>query len=518
MRVKHSMINVATGIGSQLIITLLSFISRTVFIAILGVEYLGINGLFTNILGMLALAEAGIGTSIIYALYKPVAEGDHEKVKSLMRLYRNSFRIIAVVVLVLGLSLTPFLSWITGQTNVDNVTTIYLIFVVNSAVSYLFTYKISMLNVNQKTYINTITFSISSIISTCLKIGILYLTENFILYLLIEVFVTIATSLFLAAKVDRMYPFLKAKNVQKLDVETKSTIVRNIKAAILQHIGNYIVFGTDNIIIASFVSVIAVGIYSNYYMFINICRTFINQVFDNVLHSLGNLIAKESKDRVYEVFRTTMLFNFWIYALLGTVLYTILDHLILVWLGAEFLLSKAVLIIVLINFYVTGMRRSINMVKSTSGIFHEDRFAPIVEAAINLVISIALVKQFGIAGVFFGTLISTLSVPFWVSPYLVFKKVFKLPLLRYFKTYTLYACIGFAVVMLTDMICGILPESGLLPLLGKTTISLLVPNLILVTLFYRTPEYQYLYRIGLALLAKMMGKFGIRTKKAALES
>ncbi|MEK3881786.1 oligosaccharide flippase family protein [Paenibacillus sp. PL2-23] len=518
MRVKHSIINVTTGIGSQMLITLLSFVSRTVFIAILGVEYLGINGLFTNILGMLALAEAGIGTSIIYALYKPVADGDQEKVKSLMRLYRNSFRIIAVVVLLLGLTLLPFLPSITGETNVEHVTTIYLIFVLNAAVSYLFTYKISMLNVHQKSYIHTITYSISTIISTCIKVGILYLTENFILYLLIEVLTTIATSMYLAYKVDRMYPFLRENNIQKLDTETKATIVRNIKAAIMHHVASYIVFGSDNLIIASFVSVVAVGIYSNYYMFINICRTFINQIFDNVLHSLGNLIAKESKDRVYEVFRTTMFFNFWVYILFVSILYAVLDHLILVWLGSTFLLSNVVLMILLVNFYVTGMRRSVNMVKSTAGIFHEDRFAPLVEAAINLVLSILLVKQYGIGGVFLGTLFSTLAVPFWVSPYLVFRKVFKLPLYRYFQQYLLYGAVGLGVLVIIHVICIWLPGSGILPLLGKLLIGILLPNIIIAVIFHRTAEFQYLFRIALGLIHKLWMKVNKRGKKAALET
>jgi hypothetical protein len=158
------------------------------------------------------------------------------------------------------------------------------------------------------------------------------------------------------------------------------------------------------------------------------------------------------------------------------------------------------------------------MVKSTAGIFHEDRFAPLVEAAINLVLSIVLVKQFGIGGVFFGTLISTLSVPFWISPYLVYKKVFKLPLIRYFKLYVLYAVVGLAVAVITDTVCRLLPAAGIAPLLGKVLISLLLPNLVLAALFYRSSEFQYLFRVGRGLFGRFADKLGRKTKKAALES
>ena len=404
MRTKYSLINITFGIGNQIIITLLSFVSRTVFISTLGIEYLGINGLFTNILAMLTLAEAGLGASIVYSLYKPVAENDYHKINVLMKFYRNTYMVIALIILVLGLSIMPFLDFIIKDSNVENVHLIYLIFLLNTVAPYFYVHKNSFLNVCQKGYIVTGIYSVSSILSVLIKIAILHYTQNYILYLIIDSVITIANSIILAIIVNKMYPYLKNKVKDKLDNETRKDITKNVKAIVLQNIGNYLVFGTDNIIISSFVSVAAVGLYSNYNMLIEICRTFINQVFNNIYHSVGNLVAKESVEKVYSIYKTYRLLNFWLYSFFTIFLAIMLEPFITLWIGSEFLMEEGLLFILLFIFYEKGMRNSITTIKTTAGIFHEDRFAPLIQAAINLVISIVLVQSMGIIGVFIGTL------------------------------------------------------------------------------------------------------------------
>lgn len=492
MRVKNSIINISVGLGNQIIITLLSFISRTVFISTLGIEYLGINGLLTNILAMLALVEAGIGASIMYSLYKPVADNNQEKINVLMKLYRNAYMVIALIVLLLGLSIMPFLKYFIKDTSVENVYLIYLIFLFNTVAPYLYLHKNSFLNICQKSYIVTGIYSISSIVSTCIKIGILYYTKNYILYLVIDSIITIVTTIILAVIVNKMYPFLKNKVASKLDPETKSNIVKNIKAIVLQNIGNYLVFGTDNIIISSFISVAAVGLYSNYNMLIEICRTFINQIFNNIYHSVGNLVANESIDKVYSVYKVYMLLNFWLYSFFTIALYIMIEPFITLWLGSEFLMSKGVLMILMMMFYERGMRNSITTVKTTSGIFHEDRYAPLCQAAMNLIISIVLVQYIGIVGVFVGTFVSALAVPFWITPYLVYKNVFHKPVRDYFLKYIFYIAIGIGSYLLTSFICNLISSDNFLTLLLRGMVCLVIPNLIYVFVFYKTDEFKYL--------------------------
>ncbi|MFC3884784.1 lipopolysaccharide biosynthesis protein [Bacillus songklensis] len=512
MRVKNSIINISAGLANQLIITLLSFISRTVFISSLGIEYLGINGLLSNILAMLTLAEAGIGASIMYSLYKPVAENDQVKINVLMKFYRNVYMVIALVVLLLGLSIMPFLEYFIKDSNVENIYLIYSIFLLNTVLPYLYVHKNSFLNVCQKGYIVTGIYSVSSIVSACLKIGILYFTKNYILYLVIDSIITIITSIFLSITVNKMYPFLKNKVSSKLDGETKGNIIKNVKAIVLQNIGNYLVFGTDNIIISSFVSVAAVGLYSNYNMLIDICRTFINQVFNNIYHSVGNLVANESTDKVYSVYKVYMLLNFWLYSFFTIGLYIMVESFITLWLGRKFLMSEGVLIILMIIFYERGMRNSITTVKTTSGIFHEDRYAPLYQAAVNLVVSIVLVRYIGIAGVFIGTLISALVVPFWTTPYLVYKKVFHMPVSHYFRKYTYYAAVGMGTCLITSFICSFISYNGILNLILRGMFSLVIPNLIYISIFYKTDEFKYLFGIVKNIMGTLLGRFKVNKK------
>lgn len=512
MRIKYTLLNISAGLGSQLIIVILSFVSRTVFIHSLGIEYLGINMLFMSMLAMLSLAEAGIGQSIVYNLYKPVADDDRPKILALMRLYRNAYWIIAGIVLLLGLCLLPFLGMIVKDTNVDHIIFIYSLFLVNTAVPYLFVYKHSFLNVNQKNYIVTSTFLISTILSTILKIVILLYTQNYILFLVIESFISIVTSIALAWWVDRMYPYLKQKFVAPLDPATKANLIRNIKAIVLQNVGVYFIFGVDSILISTFISVIAVGFYSNYRMLIDICRNLMNQIFNNMYHSIGNLVAKETKDKIYHIYKAAALLNFWLYSLCSILLYIALEPFIKVWIGDEYVMGPAVVLILVITFYERGMRNTITTVKTTAGIFHEDRFAPLIQAAINLAISIVLVQYIGLPGIFLGTWISSMLIPFWLTPYLVYKKVFALPLKQYFKQYVLFTGIGLIACGASIGISRALPHETLLQLVIQIVICFVMINLLYVLIFYKTDEFKYLVGIAKTLASKLPRLSWQRTK------
>lgn len=506
MRVKYSMLNVTAGLGNQLIITGLSFISRTVFISTLGVEYLGISALFTNILLMLTLAEAGIGASIVYSLYKPVAEKDQEKINVLMKLYKKAYLVIAIIVLSLGLLIYPFLGYIVKDSSVTNIDLIYIIFLINTVLPYLYLHKNSFLSVCQKNYIVTGLYSISQIVSIGFKIAILYYTQNYILYLIIDIGVTLLTTLSLAIIVNRMYPFLKDKVTTSLDIETRNTITKNIKAIILQNIGAFIILSSDNILIATFVSVSAVGIYSNYKMLIEICKTFTNQIFSNLYHSVGNLVSKESIEKIHAIYNSMWLLSFWIHSFFSITLLIVLEPFIVLWIGKEFLMSENVVFILLFLFFERGMRNPVTTFKTTSGIFHKDRYVPLCQAALNLMTSIILVQYIGILGVFIGTLISTLVLPFWITPLIVYRKVFKLPVRIYFKKYFYYIGLVTGTYLITDFITDFIETASILELILKVLVCCFIPNLIFTLVFYRTCEFKYLSGLAKSLSGKILIK------------
>ncbi|MBD3107677.1 hypothetical protein IEO70_04795 [Bacillus sp. AGMB 02131] len=509
MRTRNSILNITAGLANQFIITMLSFISRTVFISSLGIEYLGINALLANILGILALAEAGIGSSIVYSLYKPVAENNQTKIVVLMKFYRNAYLVIALIVLALGLLFLPFLSVFIKETDVENIHFIYLIFLMNTVLPYLFIHKNNFLNVCQKGYIVTAIFTVSSIITMCLKIAILYFTQNYILFLVIESITILLTSIILAHIVNKMYPYLKNKSAGKLDKETKLNIQKNVKAIVLQNFGNYLVLGTDNIIISSFISVTAVGLYANYNMLIEICRNFMYQISNNIYHSIGNLVAKEDSEKIYNIYKVYRLLNFWLYSFAAISLLVLINPFITLWIGSEFLMEMSVLLILVLLFFERGMRNPVATIKTTGGIFHADRYIPLFQAVINLIISIVLVQHLGIIGVFLGTLISTLVGPFWSTPYLVYKDIFKKPVYIYYSNYVVFCLLAIGTYMITSYLCSFYVQVTFLNLLIKVFVCLTVPNIIYLIIFYKSEEFKYMRNTAVLLIRE---KFRVNKK------
>ena len=253
MRTKNSIKNISVGIISQIIIVLLGFISRKVFLDSLGSEYLGVNGLLTSVLSMLGLIESGIGTSIVYNLYKPLAEDDRPKVISLIQLYKKSYIIISIIVSVLSMLLYPIvIKTMRPDNNIGNITIIYGIFVFKNIISYLFAYKFCIINADQKSYILSKISIVFNIISMLMKIWILKITENYVLFLTIELILMLIQNIYTSIVVNRLYPYLKNRSTEPLDENIKSNIRKNVKAIFLHNIGSYCVFSTDNLLISAF--------------------------------------------------------------------------------------------------------------------------------------------------------------------------------------------------------------------------------------------------------------------------
>ena len=276
-RTKASLRNITFAIIFQIVTLLVEFTSRTVFIKMLGKEYLGLDGLFYNILSMLSLAELGIGTAIIFSLYKPLTENDHSKVSILMALYKKAYLVIGGIVLILGLSIAPFLSFfIKEMPNIPRIEIIYMMFVLNSALSYVFIYKQSLIIADQKQYIVTKYRNIFNFSLRILQIIALYLTQNYFLFLSLNLMTTLILNVVLSMKANKMYPYLKNISKGQLDRETKDILTKNIIGNIAHKIGTVAVLSTDNLLIARFLGITTVGVYSNYLLIIGAMNTLLD--------------------------------------------------------------------------------------------------------------------------------------------------------------------------------------------------------------------------------------------------
>lgn len=493
MRTENSMKNIYISILTQIIITFLGFISRKVFIDSLGTEYLGVNGLLTNVLSMLSLVEGGIGTSIVYNLYKPLAENDESRIIALVQLYKKLYGILAMVIFGFSLTLYPFLAILMKDRNtVTSINTIYFIFVFKNMISYLNSHKWSLINADQKGYVLAKYSLIFSVLTTISKIIVLVITSNYILYLLIEAGIFIVQNIWNGKIVNERYPYIKTKKKYIVEKDVKSNLITNVKALFLHNIGSYCVFGTDNILISAFISVKAVGLYSNYTMIIGQLSSLLTPVLNGIGASVGNLIATESKEKSYEVFNITYLINFWIYGICAIFLYNLLEPFINWWLGTGLLLDKLTFSVVLINFYISGMRSAILTFKSKAGIFVNDKYVPLIESIINLGSSIILVKYFGLAGIFMGTTISTIILPLWIQAKLVYNNVFEKSVFDYFRKYLIYIVVTIGVGIITTILSNMVPMVGFISLIIKGGICVVVPNIFFILIFYRTTEFIYI--------------------------
>ncbi|EOU1563263.1 oligosaccharide flippase family protein [Clostridium perfringens] len=506
MRINNSMKNIYTSILAQIIVIFLGFISRKVFLDSLGTEYLGINGLLTNILSMLSLVEGGIGVSITYNLYKPLSEKNEEKIIALIQLYKKLYGILAIFIFLLSLTLYPFLGIIIKDTQeVPFVGLIYFIFVIKNMISYLNAHKWALINADQKGYVLVKYDLLFNIINTIAKIIILLITKNYILYLLIEAGIFVIQNLWNGRIVNKRYSYIKTRKRYFVEKDVKENLITNVKALFLHNIGTYCVFGTDNLLISAFISVKMVGLYSNYTMIIGQLASLLKPMIEGIGASVGHLVATESKEKNYEVFKVVRLVNFWVYSFCGIFLFNLIEPFINWWLGDGLLLDRLTLIVILINFYITGMRSSINIFKSKAGIFSEDKYVPLIEAAINLGASLILVKYFGLAGIFMGTTISTITIPLWTQSKLVYNKVFNKSVTEYFKVYIFYIVLTIFTGILTAFTCNnLILWTSFSALVAKGVICIIIPNFIYFMVFFKTNEFIYLFNIFKPMVDKLL--------------
>ena len=504
-RTENSLRNVRYAAVLNLVLVLVNFIARRIFVSILSEQYLGMNGTFTNVLSMLSIAELGVGTAITYSMYKPLAEKDTPLLLSLMALYRKYYRIIGVVIAVLGVALTPLLPYITHDLpNIANIRLIYLLFVLDSALSYVLVYKQSLISADQKQYIVTAYRNLSLIVLAIVQSVLLILTKNYFVYLIAKLLSTVAINVLLARKADQMYPFLKSKDIPALPDTVHAEISRNIRATLIHKLGTVVVFQTDNLLIAIFVGAVSVGIYSNYVMITSGLTTAYLLVFRALTASVGNLCAEEDKTHARDVFWQLDLFCRWLYGFSAICLVVLLNHFIgSVWLEETYVFPMALVLIISANFYITGMRQSVLTYRDAMGLYWYDRYKAIFEALINLVVSVLLARRLGILGIFIGTFVSTMTTCFWVEPYMLFKHGFRTSVRGYFARYLLHTILTIAIGFLTWYLCALLPAKGLLSFIGKLLICAVVPNLFYWLFYRRTEAFQSIRTVLLRRLRRI---------------
>ena len=383
---------------------------------------------------------------------------------------------------------------------------IYILNVVNSALSYFFIYKATLLFACQQKYVEMLVNTAVKTAAGLIQIGVLLLTESYFLYLAVLLCATLAQNVAISLETDRRYPYLREKEIRPLEREDKRVIFRNVTAMMFHKLGDVAIFSTDSILMAKFVSVASVGLYSNYMLIRKALVMVIDMLFSAITAGMGNLNASETAEKKRQAFRHVNFFSAWLFGWMSICLLWLYNPFIQLWLGADYLFPMEIVVLIVANFYLYCMRIPVGTTKNAMGLFWNDRYKPIAEVAVNLVASVLLAQRMGIAGVLLGTVLSTLLVPFWIEPLVLYRWGLEQRVGEYFLRYLLYLGVTAAAGALAGALCALTP-AGLGGFVGKLLVCGLVPHLVYLAAYCRTEGFRYLLGVALR-LAGRAGKRG----------
>lgn len=494
MRFFNSLRNSVLAFAGQIITILMGFGVRWLFIHNLGQEYLGVNSVMESMLMILSMTELGIGTSVAFALYKPIDNGDEKRIGSLMAFYRKTYHAIGILTAVAGPFLLPFMHFFTKEAaDVGSLNLIYILFLSNTVLSYFFAYKRTLLNAYQQSYINSVSEDLFAILKYILQAVVLIVYKSYIGYIVINIVCAVATNIVISVICDRKYPFVKKYKNEKLTKEDSEGIKKSIISLMYQKIGAKLVTGTDNLMI-SYARLTLMGIYSNYAMVVSIVSRVVHNVLRSVMGSVGNLMIQKDNEHKYEVFREFAFANFCFYFLIAIGFSACLERFIVLWAGKDWLLSPLVTFVVILNFFLMGMRQPNIVVIEAAGLFNKMRLKAVGEVVVNLVVSFLflIVFDMGIYGVLFGTTVSMVSVCIWWEITAVHKYTLKVSARCYtvdFFGYILTAAVG---CFGAYYISSIIPFDSITGLLLSGMCAIVIYALMIFVIYGRSRQFKSL--------------------------
>lgn len=501
-RVRNSVRNAFFGAVAFLLKTLLQFVVRALFIRYLAVEYLGLNGLFTNILSILSLAELGIGNAIVYSMYQPVADGDTEKIKSLLALYKKFYFVIGGVITALGLALIPALPYLVTDApdlNVD-LTIVYVLFLAQTVVGYFFAYRRSLVFAYQRNDVESKVSLLAQLVLAVSQILVVVLWKNFYAYVGAMVVCNALDALAVLLVSYKLFPAIRGK-AQPLSKEDRRVIAKNTRALFLHKIGAALVFSTDSIIISAFISTRILGYYSNYTLVTGSLAAVVTLLCTAVRGSIGNYIATSDKTKALRVFHALSLALLWFVGFLFIGMFCCFqDFIMLFGNGREACLDFLSVSLICVSFYFTYTKGIVGAFKECTGLFQNDKYKSLVEAAVNLGLDFAFVFWIGLPGVILATIISTVFIPLWVEPYVLYRHYFECSVKWYFLRYAVYTLVTVLVGGVTFAACYFLPSGTIWFFLARLAICIVLPNVLYFLIYFRTPEFRYLKERALGIL------------------
>lgn len=492
-RRKNIINNAIWGWLRQLTNILLPFISRTVMIYKMGVDYTGVSSLFTSILQVLSLSELGFGSAIVYSMYKPIVDNDKEKICALYNLYKKIYKVVGLVILIIGLCITPFIpNLIEGSYPSDiNIEIVYIGFLINTAISYLlFSYTSSIFSAYQHESVNNKISLLTCIFQNTLQIAAIIVFRSYYLYLAILILSTALNSVLSYIVSRKEYPEIVPYGT--VDKDTKNEIKSNVLALLCHKVGGTILNSADNIVISAFLGLTMLAEYNNYYYIMNAAYMLINICFNGMTASIGNSILKENKNKNENDFYNVLFVNYFLTGLFSAILVGAYQDFIILWVGVKYLLPNFICILIVEYFFIHSIRKTILTYRDACGMWADNMFQPIVSGILNLIINIVLVQHINLYGVIISTLLCMIFIDIpWESKEFFNKQFNKKPF-KYYKRIILYGSITVANIFIDGFMFNYIKLGSIINILVKTLTSVLIYILLFKIVFHNTKEYKNL--------------------------
>ena len=473
--------NVITVVVTQLLTLLFAFANRTVFIHLLGKEYLGIDGLFTSILTIFSLAELGIGNALIFSLYAPIANNDTKKAQQYLTLYKKAYQCIFLVILVAGLLLMPFLKSVVN-TDIDtlgiNLYAVYILFLLNTLSSYFLAYRQAVLVVKQRQRIVSVWQTVGKLLVYLFECVVLVVSGSYYIFLAIRVVGNYSIAIKISSIAKKRYPDLCKSSTERLSKDEIKRISKNVYALFVRRIGGVVLASTDNIIINNYISLSMVGVYSNYVLIIKSVQTITVQMMSAMTASIGNFVATQNEEKTEKAFNLYTFITYLVYGTCSICFILLVNRFITVLWGSSYTLSRFALYLLVLEFFFYGCQSAINVFRDTTGLFQQGKYRNLFSASLNVVVSIFLVQSMGVEGVILGTIFSRVFISSWYDPYILYKYHFGKKPFKYYMRFASYIGCVFIVAGLLDFITRDI-NYNISGLLSCATICIITPIMLL---------------------------------------
>ena len=495
-RTKNASRNIIFGIFQKLYLIIGSFITRTIMIYCIGVEYLGLNNLFASVIQVLSITEMGIGTAMTVSMYKPIAENDDDTVCALLKLYKIYYRVIGGIIAVIGILIMPFIPrLIAGSVPSDiNIYVLYMLNLSSTVISYwLFAYKRSLLEAHQRNDVISKITMITTTISLAIQFIVLFVFRNYYGYVITLFFIQALTNIMTAITATKMYPRFQSKG--DIAKDKRDEINKKIKALFTAKLGYVVNESVDTIVISAFLGLVPLAIYNNYYYIMNSVQGFIFIVFNSITAGIGNSLVIESKEKNFDDLKKLTFIIFFLTLVCSCCFLNMYQPFMEVWVGTDLMLPYSYVIMIMLLFFVKTVKRIWVVYKDAAGIWREDQYRPLICAGVNLCLNIILVKHIGLAGILISTIVSEICISFpWILKNL-FTYVLKVESKSYLLKLLFYTMEGCFCCLITVWLCNQVSVNSILQLFINGVISVVVSLSFFSIFNFKSIEFKESYSL-----------------------